>query len=141
MKIILKKISSDEKETKKIAHAIVEEFIFGKNKSIIFLLGELGSGKTTFTRFALERLGISEKEFNGSPTFTIVNEYRNNIYHIDLYRLNSSEDIFNAGVYEYLEKEGIFFIEWPEKLIVEPDLNVEFKILGEKEREISVYIS
>ena len=139
--IKFKLVSKGEGETKKIAERVVKEFILGKNRCLVFLKGELGSGKTTFVRFALESLGIGEDKFKGSPTFTIVNEYENNIYHIDLYRIKSMDELIESGIYDYFEREGIFFVEWPEILHDKPDLLLEFKELGDSVREIYVYSS
>ncbi len=139
MEVKLEIISKSEKDTKKIAGDIVERFIKGKRRCVVFLKGELGSGKTTFVRFALEKMGIDEKDFQGSPTFTIVNEY-GKIYHIDLYRMESVEDVYESGVYDYLNRDGVFFIEWPEVLDIKPDITIEFITLSEKERQIDVYI-
>lgn len=79
---------------------------------IIVLIGDLGSGKTKFTEGVLSFFGI-ENEIS-SPTFTIVNEYianNVNIYHFDVYRLESSLDFYNIGGDEYFDK-GISIIEW-----------------------------
>ena len=142
MKIKLNLVSRAESDTRKIAYEIMDRFVLpSKQRCVVFLEGELGSGKTTFVRFALEKLGVAQEEFDGSPTFTIVNEYGNNIFHIDLFRLSNDEDILNAGVYDYLKGDGIFFIEWPEKLNVIPNIVVEFKELSGQEREIHVYLS
>ncbi len=133
-------VSKSLDNTKSIAHRIVEDFILNKKKCIVFLKGDLGSGKTTFVRFALEKFGVGKDDFNGSPTFTIVNEY-GSVFHIDLYRLKSKEDVFDSGVDEYLTKNGVFFIEWPEILDMKPDVLIEFLNINDNEREIHVYSS
>ncbi len=138
MEVLKTFLSRDEEDTKKVACWVVEYLIKRKeNKCIVFLKGDLGCGKTRFVKFALECLGIDEEEFDGSPTFTVMNEYRNRIYHIDLYRVGIDE-----SVVDYLESEdGIFFVEWPEKLTIKPDVVVEFKFEGEQRRKIDVYSS
>ena len=82
--------------------------------NIIALIGDLGTGKTTFTQGVAEALGIKEKV--GSPTFKLVSEYKGEdswLYHIDAYRLNGSNDFLNIGGEEYLNTEkGITIIEW-----------------------------
>ena len=82
--------------------------------NIIALIGDLGTGKTTFTQGVAEALGI--KENVGSPTFKLVSEYKGEdswLYHIDAYRLNGSNDFLNIGGEEYLNTEkGITIIEW-----------------------------
>ena len=82
--------------------------------NIIALIGDLGTGKTTFTKGIAKALGI--KENVGSPTFKLVSEYEGKdywVYHIDAYRLNGSNDFLNIGGEEYLNSErGITIIEW-----------------------------
>ncbi len=96
---------------------------FAKNLSkdaVIVLSGDLGSGKTKFTQGILELFGL-ENEIS-SPTFTIVNEYKNesiSIYHFDVYRLNNEDDFLDIGGDEYFGK-GICIIEWGE--IIKPIL-------------------
>ncbi len=85
-----------------------------KKTSIVVLSGDLGCGKTKFTEGILSYFGLSEEI--SSPTFTIVNEYKNQdtaIYHFDVYRLKSASDFFDIGGEEYFEK-GICIIEWGE---------------------------
>ncbi|MCI8396465.1 MAG: tRNA (adenosine(37)-N6)-threonylcarbamoyltransferase complex ATPase subunit type 1 TsaE [Clostridia bacterium] len=83
-----------------------------KKDDVIVLDGELGAGKTKFTQGILEFFGLSDEI--SSPTFTIVNEYRNdraNIFHFDVYRLSSEDEFFAIGGEEYFGK-GICIIEW-----------------------------
>ncbi|AEA33450.1 tRNA (adenosine(37)-N6)-threonylcarbamoyltransferase complex ATPase subunit type 1 TsaE [Hippea maritima] len=120
-------VSKSENETKKIAKEIVKNLISNKKRCVVFLKGDLGSGKTTFVRFALEALGLKDDEFEGSPSFTLVNEYKEGIFHMDLYRITSDEELINSGIYDYFSNEGIFFIEWPDKLKIKPDIVIEFK--------------
>ena len=94
---------------------------FAKNLSkdnIIVLSGDLGSGKTKFTQGILEFFGLDNEI--SSPTFTIVNEYKNkniSIYHFDVYRLNNEDDFWDIGGDEYFGN-GICIIEWGE--IIKP---------------------
>ena len=112
-------ISNNEAET----IAFAKEFAkILKSNSIIALDGELGSGKTKFTQGILEYFGL-DKEIS-SPTFTIVNEYKNNkntIYHFDVYRLNNFDDFFAMGGDEYFGN-GICVIEWAN--VIEPILPI-----------------
>lgn len=81
----------------------------------VVLLGDLGAGKTAFTAGIAD--GMDTKDYISSPTFTIVNEYLSGcipIYHFDLYRLSSEDDLYDIGVDEYLEKDGICVFEWPQ---------------------------
>ena len=104
-------ISKNEQSTKDFARALASQL---KNKDIIVLTGNLGSGKTKFTEGILTYFGL-ENEIS-SPTFTIVNEYKKddtNIYHFDVYRLEDSSEFYEIGGEEYFET-GICIIEWGE---------------------------
>ena len=103
--------SYSEEETKNIAREIASKI---EGNVVIVLNGELGAGKTKFTEGFLSYFGL-EKEIS-SPTFTIVNEYKNkkaNIYHFDVYRLSDIDEFYAIGGEEYFEK-GICIIEWGE---------------------------
>jgi len=82
----------------------------------VHLIGDLGAGKSCFTRGLAYGLGITEAMWSGSPTFTLVNEYASELplYHLDLYRLESSAELFALGVEEYSER-GVVVIEWADK--------------------------
>lgn len=104
-------VSNNENDTKSFAKKLAAKL---KPKDIIVLTGDLGSGKTKFTEGFLSYFGL-ENEIS-SPTFTIVNEYKNNdisIYHFDVYRLEDSSEFYEIGGEEYFEK-GICLIEWGE---------------------------
>ena len=80
---------------------------------VVALTGDLGSGKTALTRYIAEGLGV--KETISSPTFTIVKEYRSGrlpLYHFDVYRLGSGEELLDIGAEEMLEGDGVCVIEW-----------------------------
>lgn len=114
---------------------------FGKNRIIAFY-GEMGAGKTTFIKEICKNLKVNS-EVN-SPTFTIVNEYNSPlyspIYHFDFYRINSKNEIYEIGFYEYLESGELIFFEWPEKLeniLPEECLKVNIHTLENNTRIIS----
>ena len=80
---------------------------------IIALIGDLGTGKTALTKYIAEGLGITEEVI--SPTFTIVKEYRSGripLFHFDVYRLGSGEELLDIGAEDYLEDGGVSVIEW-----------------------------
>lgn len=95
--------------------------------------GEMGAGKTTFISALSEALGVNSDEAN-SPSFSIANEYRSEttaelIYHFDLYRLDSLEEIMDTGFEDYLDSGCLCFIEWPEKVLdILPDDTVKVNI-------------
>ena len=112
------KISSI-RELKKIAHKIKKILSPGDT---IFLYGEIGVGKTTFTRFLINSFANEKKIEVLSPTFNIVFEYEIEeltFKHFDLYRLKNSNDIKNIGLFENSEK-SITLIEWPELIKEKP---------------------
>lgn len=83
--------------------------------AVIAFTGDLGAGKTAFTRGLARGLGIRDRIT--SPTFTIVNEYEGGrlpLFHFDLYRLRSSEELFDIGWEEYLDRGGVCAVEWSE---------------------------
>ncbi|MGE5302998.1 MAG: tRNA (adenosine(37)-N6)-threonylcarbamoyltransferase complex ATPase subunit type 1 TsaE [Alphaproteobacteria bacterium] len=85
---------------------------------IIGLTGELGSGKTCFVRGMAEGLDVDSKAWIRSPTFTLINEYcgRLPVFHIDLYRIRSREELEGLNLREYLYSEGVSVIEWFDQL-------------------------
>jgi len=113
---------------------------------IVLLFGGLGAGKTTFIQGVAHGLGFTE--YIRSPTFTLVNEYagRQPIYHIDLYRLDTLEDIRALGIEEYLFGQGVTLIEWAEKLFcggepgfgIRERFEVRLSAHGETERIIDI---
>ena len=122
-------ISHNENETKKLAVQIASKLNIG---DIIVLTGELGSGKTKFTEGFLSYFNL-DKEIS-SPTFTIVNEYKNediSIFHFDVYRLEDVDEFYAIGGEEYFSS-GICIIEWGE-IIEEALPNNYIKITFEKD--------
>lgn len=103
--------TKDAKETGKIAGEFAGEL---KPGDIVCLYGDLGCGKTTFSQAAIKALGVNEGVT--SPTFTIVHEYEGYfpVYHFDVYRVHSEEDMFEIGYEEYFFGRGVCFIEWAE---------------------------
>lgn len=84
---------------------------------IIAMIGDLGTGKTTLTKYIAKGLGISE--VITSPTFTIVNEYRSGrlpLFHFDVYRLEDSAEIFETGIEEYFYMNGVCIVEWADMI-------------------------
>ena len=112
-------------------------------RRVIFLKGELGSGKTTFVQNYLKYKYAFTN--TSSPTFGIVNTYPINeimIYHYDLYRITKPAELDDIGIYHNLEAKALHFIEWPEiipKQISRPNIIINFRSLS-KERIISINI-
>jgi len=135
-------------DTKNLGQEIAKEILKRKDKSafIVFLDGDLGTGKTTLVKEIIFALGIKEKV--KSPTFTIIEPYElndKNIYHIDLYRINDPSELEIIGLREYLnESEAIIFIEWPEKsfgFLKKFNLKISLKHSSEKERKCKIELN
>ena len=82
------------------------------NHRVFAFYGKMGAGKTTFIRAICEELGV--EDVITSPTFAIVNEYSNNIFHFDFYRIKKLEEVYDMGFEEYFYSGALCFIEWPE---------------------------
>ena len=110
---------------------------------MVALIGELGSGKTWFTKGLALGLGVSPQNIVTSPSFTLVNEYDGKIpfYHIDVYRLGSLSEFLAAGLEEFLHLHGVCAMEWAERwteILPDKRINVELFILDDHRREIIV---
>ena len=105
--------SNCESETEYFGKCLGQKLKAG---DVVALYGELGAGKTAFTRGVASALGITDGV--ASPTFTIVNEYYGvlSLFHFDMYRLDSSSELFDIGWDDYLERGGICIVEWSEKV-------------------------
>ena len=109
--------------------------------TVIAYRGDLGAGKTAFTRGLARGLGC--REIVTSPTYTIVNEYpggRLPLFHFDMYRLGSSEDLFDIGWEDYLDRGGVCAVEWSENVddALEGALYITIEKLGEESRRITM---
>ena len=103
-----------EGETEALGEALAKRLQPG---TVIAFTGDLGAGKTAFTRGLARGLGVTERVT--SPTFTIVNEYEGDplpLFHFDMYRLTSSEELFDVGWEDYLHRGGICAVEWSENI-------------------------
>lgn len=131
-------ITHSPEETEKIGEALVKSLQPG---TILAYRGDLGAGKTAFTRGLARGLGC--KETVTSPTYTIVNEYlggRLPLFHFDMYRLASSDDLWDIGWEDYLEREGVCAVEWSENVqdAMEDAITVTIEKLGENTRRITI---
>lgn len=111
--------------------------------AVIAMFGDLGAGKTAFVRGLA--LGLSSPSRVTSPTFTIVNEYEGRlpIFHFDMYRLGSSDELFDIGWEDYLGRGGVCVVEWSENVTDAFDgseISVTIEKLSENERKIIVEV-
>ena len=131
-------ITHSPEETEKIGEALAKSLQPG---TILAYRGDLGAGKTAFTRGLARGLGC--KETVTSPTYTIVNEYlggRLPLFHFDMYRLASSDDLWDIGWEDYLDREGVCAVEWSENVAdaMEDAVTVTIEKLGETTRRITI---
>ena len=132
-----------EKETNKLAIILAKEIfkkpLKTKGALIIGLQGELGSGKTTFTKAFARGLGIKSKVT--SPTFILMKKF-GNFYHIDCYRIKSYKDILDLDFKEMVSKpKNIIIIEWAEKIrkiLPKDTIWIKFKIVSKEKRSIKI---
>ena len=136
----MKYLSNSPEETEKIGEALARRLQPG---TVLAYRGDLGAGKTAFTRGLARGLGIAEPVT--SPTYTIVNEYlsgRLPLFHFDMYRLRSADDLFDIGWDDYLERGGVCAVEWSENVeeaMEEPVLVTICRLSGEDTlREITI---
>ncbi|MBU2621549.1 MAG: tRNA (adenosine(37)-N6)-threonylcarbamoyltransferase complex ATPase subunit type 1 TsaE [Proteobacteria bacterium] len=113
------------------------------SKFMISLSGELGSGKTSFVQGLARGLDVPENYYITSPTYSIIHEYPGRIplFHIDLYRIREKDEIYETGLYEILDRFGIFAIEWPGLLINDLPADytaIQFEIKDDVTRKISM---
>ncbi|MBR2042347.1 MAG: tRNA (adenosine(37)-N6)-threonylcarbamoyltransferase complex ATPase subunit type 1 TsaE [Oscillospiraceae bacterium] len=132
-------ITKSEAETAAAAKEFAKSL---KPGDIIAFKGGLGVGKTTFTRYMCEAL--ETKDDVSSPTFALVHCYRAKIpvCHFDMYRINTFDDLYSTGFFDYLDSGAVLVIEWSENVIDfigdENIITIEIKRLGDTEREITI---
>lgn len=115
-----------------------------KAGDVIAFRGGMGAGKTTLTRGIAIGMGLGDEVT--SPTFALVNEYRAvnavPLYHFDVYRLGSSEELEAIGFYDYFDNESVIAIEWSEiiaDVLPEDTIVIELERLGESERKVTIF--
>ena len=113
-----------------------------KQGDVVALCGELGSGKTWFTKGIAIGLGIAPNIIVTSPSFALVNEYpgKTTLFHMDVYRLESLSELFAAGLDEYLYSDDVAVLEWADRwpeILPEESIRVELLILDEHSRRIT----
>ena len=131
-------ITNSPEETERIGEALAKVLQPG---TVIAYRGDLGAGKTAFTRGLARGLGV--REIVTSPTYTIVNEYlggRLPLFHFDMYRLGSEEELFDIGWEDYLERGGVCAVEWSENVwdAMEDPIVITISRLGETSRKIEI---
>ena len=111
-----------------------------RSGDVVALFGDLGAGKTTFTKGIA--CGLKLVADVHSPTFTLIHEHPGEIplYHVDLYRLSDEQEVEGLGIEEYLQADGVVVIEWADRMksLLPPDrLDIDLRMTGDTERELS----
>lgn len=124
-------------ETEEIAFKLAQTL---RGTEIIAMFGGLGAGKTAFTRGLARGLGIEDGV--SSPTFALVHEYEGKfpIYHFDMYRINTFDDLYTTGFFDYMDN-GVMVIEWSENIenaLPDNCIRVYIKVISENERKIEI---
>ena len=131
-------ITNSPAQTEAVGAALARVLPVG---SVVAYRGGLGAGKTAFTRGLARGLGVTDSVT--SPTYTIVNEYlsgRCPLFHFDMYRLKSADDLFDIGWEDYLERGGVCAVEWSENVdeAMEDAVYVTIERLDEERRRITI---
>jgi tRNA threonylcarbamoyladenosine biosynthesis protein TsaE len=108
---------------------------------LVLLSGELGAGKTTFTKGLAAGLGAATEDEVTSPTFTLIHKYDRaaRAYHIDLYRITDAHDLGTLGIEDIFSETAVVIVEWPEKLTINldwPVLRIHLSHVDENTRRI-----
>jgi tRNA threonylcarbamoyladenosine biosynthesis protein TsaE len=134
-------ISTSPQATEEFAAKLAKTL---KGGEVIAFRGDLGAGKTCFTRGLAA--GLDFKGEVNSPTFALINEYlggRLNIYHFDMYRISSWEELYSSGYYEYLDMGGVVVCEWSENIdgaLPDDAIIIEIEKIDETTRKITVFL-
>ena len=134
-----------------ITHSAEETIAYGRSLAaelspplIVLLRGDLGAGKTTLAKGIAEGFGAARAEDVTSPTFTLVHEYRGeraNLYHIDLYRIDTDRELETLGLDDLAGPDSILLVEWGEKfprMVSERNVEIALERIGENERRIRI---
>lgn len=135
-----KYVSQSVKDTENIAFEFAKCL---KADDTVLYTGEMGAGKTYFTKGIASSLGITDEVT--SPTFALINEYYGdiNIFHFDLFRISSFDDLYAIGFFDYFGRNGVLCIEWSENISFDMDYpasvyRVSINKTGETSREITI---
>jgi len=130
-------VTRSEEETFRLAKKLSQGF---KGTEVVFLIGELGSGKTIFAKGLAAGLGLEDFHQVCSPSYTLLNIYqgKHTIFHIDLYRLGKDSEVLDLGWEDYLG-QGVLIVEWAEKVKFDLDaIRVTFRMGKKEERRIII---
>lgn len=130
--------TSSEEETIALGERLARSL---PKKCAVLLIGNLGAGKTTLAKGIVKGLGAASPDDVSSPTFTLIHEYSDQVYHVDLYRLDDAAALASLGLDEILDRDAVVLIEWGERfagLISGERIEIRLTQTGEEKREIEV---
>ena len=110
-------------------------------RAVVLLIGNLGAGKTTLAKGIVSGLGAAAVEDVSSPTFTLIHEYGDRVYHIDLYRLDQATQVATLGLDEIFDRDAVVLIEWGERfpeLLPRERIEIRLRSLDGDRRSIEV---
>lgn len=131
--------TNSEEETIELGRQVAHEL---PRHVVVLLIGNLGAGKTTLAKGIISGLGAAEPDEVASPTFTLIHEYGGGrVYHVDLYRLDTPQQVATLGLEEILDREAVVLVEWGERF---PDLfpvgriEIHLRAVTESKRQITI---
>ena len=130
----------NEQGTERLGAALADVLAPG---TVVALIGTLGAGKTRLVQAVATRLGVPAASVT-SPTFVLVNEYRQGrmpVFHFDTYRLKDDDEFLALGPDEYFDADGITFVEWADRvehLLPEDRVEIELEVTGDTSRRVSI---
>ncbi len=132
--------SHSDEETRDVGRQLAAKL---PRSGIVLLIGDLGAGKTTLTKGIAEGRGAASADEVSSPTFTLIHEYGDpvSVYHVDLYRLDTAEEVRRLGLDDLLDQPALLILEWAERfpeLWPEERMEIRLAHLGEDHRRIEV---
>jgi tRNA threonylcarbamoyladenosine biosynthesis protein TsaE len=133
--------TSSEEETIELGERLAATL---PRKCVVLLIGNLGAGKTTLAKGIVNGLGAASADEVSSPTFTLIHEYSDRVYHVDLYRLDDPVAVGRLGLEELFDCDAVVLIEWGERFPeLMPAERVEIRLsrVEDEEREIEVRYS
>jgi tRNA threonylcarbamoyladenosine biosynthesis protein TsaE len=124
------------KDTIKLAR-VFSRALRARGRAVVLLSADMGAGKTTFVREVVKRLGAGRNAT--SPTFSIINKYRENVFHVDLYRLCDVKELENTDFHEIINGDNYVFVEWAEKFEIDYPADVIWVRIEVKEGGVRVF--
>jgi tRNA threonylcarbamoyladenosine biosynthesis protein TsaE len=130
---VLRAVTNGPEETKELGTRLASQL---PQRGVTLLIGDLGAGKTTLAKGIVEGLGVAPADEVTSPTYTIIHEYGDptRVYHVDLYRLDTEEEVTALGFDELLERDALILIEWGERFPrLLPEHRIEIALTPDEE--------